>query len=73
MQTATRLEKLTEIQNYLKMKGGKATFEEVYGDVTLKYGTTTDTLWNYLEALQIAGKIVYTGIDLEDTEITLKE
>ena len=54
-----RKERMQEILQSLKSKGGKAKFKVVYGELALKYGITVRTFWDYLAALEAAGKIKY--------------
>ena len=54
-----RIQKLNEILETLEKNKGKMKFRALYGALALKYGTTENTLYSYLDALNAAGKIDY--------------
>lgn len=56
-----RIQKLNEILEILESNNGRMPFKKLYGNLALKYGTTENTLWSYLEALKAAGKIDYSN------------
>jgi Fe2+ or Zn2+ uptake regulation protein len=57
-----RKEKLQEILKLLSENKGKMSFGELYGKLAIKYGTTKQTFWSYLDALDSAGLIEVPAI-----------
>jgi len=57
-----RIQKLNEILEILKANNGRMPFKKLYGKLALKYGTTENTMWNYLEALKAAEEIDYSAM-----------
>jgi len=72
-----RIKKLQEILKLLSENEGKMNFGELYGKIAMKYGTTKQTFWSYLNALDNAELIeapAIINILTEDrTEIKLTE
>jgi len=68
-----RIQKLNEILEVLAKNKGKMKFRALYGALALKYGTTEQTMWSYLDALKAAGKVNYSDVVLktEDFEVWL--
>ena len=60
-----RIQKLNEILSLLEKNKGKMKFGALYGSLALKYGTTEQTMWSYLNALKAAGKIDYQTVVLK--------
>ena len=61
----------------LKDNKGKMSFGKLYGQLAFEYGITKGTLWDYLEALELAEKIKFPSLintlRENETEITLKQ
>jgi len=70
-----RIQKLNAIIEILKANGGKITFGKLLSQMDLKYGTTRETLWSYLDTLKNAGKVDFPEIFIiyreNDVEIRL--
>jgi len=69
----SRLERMNEILNILRMHRGKMKKSKLYGEISARYGITKKTFDSYLEALKAQGKIDYKTIHsiFEDIEIKL--
>lgn len=57
-----RIQKLNEILEILEKNEGKMKFKALYGSLALRYGTTEQTMWSYLNALKAGGKIDYSTV-----------
>ena len=71
-----RQQKIDEITAFLKEKGRKAKFKEVFSHLFSKYAVSLTAFRSCLNTLKLAGKIEYDSVHVigneGDTVITLK-